>query len=443
MSNKRQAELTAAKEMAQAYADSFAGYAPLPALSAWLGKQTAQAKDTFVKLGFPTTRTEEWCFTNIAPLARQAFHAPQKQAVNGAVISEAKLVKDAVTLVFIDGRLNYDLSEITNLPNGVTIAPLSQGAGLLDDAKKAKILNTTASLEAANTAFLTDGYILIVADGVTVKTPIELVFVGTGNQSASHIRNFISVGKNSKLELFETWTSSNNPDNIYWHNSVCDIILADGSKLAFTRQQSEALQAFHTATVKTTVGKDATFTGFIANLGSKIARTEWQTTLNNSGSRVELYGFSLVGKGQHHNVTTHTNHTAPNTSADQLFRNVVADSGHGVFMGKYHVLPVAQQTDAAMLNQNLLLGKKAKADSKPELEIYADDVKCSHGATCGSLDEGALFYLRSRGIDEMAAKAMLTEGFIDDLILKIDNAQAKELLHSRIHRWLQTTKRVG
>lgn len=431
---KHQVQRDAARKMAATHAAALASYQAPRGLQALL--PTAEARTAFEKAGFPTPIDEAWTFTNLAPLAKTSFSLPHKDHVSGAVITEAKLVRDAVTLVFVNGQLNYDLSEMTSLPMGVTIAPLSQAASMLTTAQEAELKKsaTQGSLTAANTAFLTDGYVLRVAEGQNIQTPVELVFLATGGQQAINLKTFITVGKGSTLELSEVYHSTS--DEAYWHNSVTHIDLAENAQLHFTRKQDEGTEAFHTAEVHTTLKRDASFYGFLANLGGKIARTLFDSTSQGPNTSVNLAGFSLTSKGQHHNTSTHTLHTVPHTNANQTFRNVVAAGGHSVFMGKYHVLAEAQQTDAAMLNQNLLLAPAAKADSKPELEIYADDVKCSHGASTGKLDETALFYMRTRGIDTPTAMAMLTEGFIDDLLNALPNKQAKDRLHDAIHRWL-------
>tara|TARA_Y100000780_G_scaffold227226_1_gene242739 strand:+ start:21895 stop:23232 length:1338 start_codon:yes stop_codon:yes gene_type:complete len=430
---KHKAQLNAARKMATSHAEALASYEAPRGLQSLL--PTADARAAFEKAGFPTPVNEAWTFTNLAPLAKTNFTLPHKGQVSGAVIGEAKLVRDAVTLVFINGQLSYDLSEMTSLPVGVTIAPLSQAASMLTDSQVAKLKGkTTDGLAAANTAFLTDGYVLRVDEGQNITTPVELVFLSTGGKQAINLKTFITVGKGSTLELSEVYHSTS--EEAYWHNSVTYIDVAQNGQLHFTRKQDEGTEAFHTAEVHTTLQRDASFYGFVANLGSKIARTMFETNVAGHNASANLAGFSLTGKGQHHNTSTHTLHGVEHTNANQIFRNVVAEGGHSVFMGKYHVLAEAQHTDAAMLNQNLLLAPSAKADSKPELEIYADDVKCSHGATTGKLDETALFYLQARGIDKSTAMAMLTEGFIDDLLNALPNSQARERLHDAIHRWL-------
>ena len=437
---KHKAQLNAARKMATSHAEALVSYEAPRGLQSLL--PTSDARAAFEKAGFPTPVNEAWTFTNLAPLAKTNFTLPHKGQVSGAVIGEAKLVRDAVTLVFINGQLSYDLSEMTSMPTGVTIAPLSQAASMLTDAQEAELKKSAAkeSLTAVNTAFLTDGYVLRVAEGQNITTPVELVFLSTGDQQAVNLKTFISLGKGSTLELSEVFHSTS--DEAYWHNSVTHIDLAENAQLHFTRKQDEGTAAFHTAEVHTTLQRDASFYGFLANLGGKIARTLFDSTSKGANTSVNLAGFNLTGNGQHHNTSTNTLHTVAHTNANQTFRNVVAAGGHSVFMGKYHVLAEAQQTDAAMLNQNLLLAPSAKADSKPELEIYADDVKCSHGASTGKLDETALFYMRARGIDTPTAMAMLTEGFIDDLLNALPNKQARERLHDAIHRWLSKSMNV-
>ena len=448
MSNLAQlkAEQSKATEMAESHVEAYSRtYTPKAAIAAWLGDAQTNAREQFKELGFPTTRPEMWRFTNLAPLARQTFSAPQKRPVNSAFIGEVKMVQGATTLVFLDGTLHPDLSELAHLPSGVTVAPLAQSAGLLTAERGEMVKQKDQPLEALNAAYLTGGYILEVKDGTDTNTPIELVFLTTGEGEATHTRNFIKIGNNASLDLYETWAGTSGAQNC-WQNNVCHINVGQNSRLNFTRSQDENAGNFFTSSVYSTLQKDAVLNGFMANKGGKTARTHFTTDLKASGSHVGLYGFSLVGAGQHHNVSTTTNHSVPHTTADQCFRNVVAADatrgGHAVFIGQYNVAAEAQKTDAGMLNQNLLLGEKAKADYKPELEIFADDVKCSHGATTGRLDAEQLFYLRTRGLSTLDAKAMLTEAFVASLIDKISSEQAQTKLKTQARNWLKNQKNL-
>ena len=446
MSNLAQvkAEQQKAEEMAQAHVAAYAGtYRPAPAIQAWLGDVQTQMRTHFSSAGFPTTRPEKWRFTNLAALGRKSFSAPKPRPVNSSLVGEAKLVKGATTLVFVDGVLHHELSELAHLPHGVRVAPLAQSAGLLTSERAAIVAEHNEPLEALNAGFLNDGVIIEVEKNAAPQTPIELLYLSTGNEEASHTRTFINLGESAELTLFETWAGTESAGT-NWQNNVSHVTLARNSRCRFVRAQNLPQSDFFTSSVHSTIARDATFDAFVANQGGKLARTHFTSHLLEAASHLEINGFSMTGLGQHHNITTTTHHPVANTTANQCVRNVVAGNaqrgGHAVFLGQYLVAADALKTDANMLNQNLLLGEKAKADYKPELEIFADDVKCNHGATTGRLDKDQLFYLQQRGLTRLEAKALLTEAFVAGLIDTIGNEQAQEKLKSQTRNWLKNTE---
>ena len=428
---------TAAQQLATAQLEAFHAAAFTPLTAPWLQGAQHTAASTFAQLGFPTPQVEEWKFTNLAPLARAAFAPAPAAQVSAAHINAVRLNPSAPALVFINGRLSLDHSNVAQLPAGLTFEPLAHGLNLLDDAGQA-VLTTppearNQALEALSTALLSGGYLLRVT--APVSTPVEIVYCDDGTQAAgaSHLHHFIDIAPHASLTLLETWTGTG-PS---WHNSVTHIHLRDSARLNLIRQQTAAPEAFHTATTHITQGQDSQCMVMLGHSGSRLARHELHSTLTAPGAHCALYGFALARAKQHHDTTLSVTHKAPHCTSDALFRHVADDRGQTVFQGKFHVLPEAQQTDAKMLNQNLLLSPTAKADSKPELEIYADDVKCAHGATCGNLDADSLFYLRSRGLDETTARSLLIEGFIDDLLDRVPDTAAQTRLHRTVHQWLR------
>lgn len=443
MSNLAQikAEQSKAVEMARAHVEAYSQtYTPEPAVQKWLGDAQPQLLDSFLEAGFPTTRPEKWRFTNLAGLGRKAFSAPQKRPINSAIVGEAKLVKGATTLVFVDGVLHHDLSEMAHLPTGVRVAPLSQATSLLTPEQAKIVRQHDEPLEALNAGFLTDGVMIDVEKNATPNTPIELLYISSGEGEATHTRTFINLAESAELQVYESFASASKASG-NWLNNVSHVTLGRNSKLKFARSQNLDRADYFTSSVHTTIARDATFDAFTSNMGCKQARTHFTSHVLEGGAHLEVNGFSLTGLGQHHNITTTTHHTVANTTANQCVRNVVAGNGqrggHAVFLGQYLVAADALQTDAEMLNQNLLLGDKAKADYKPELEIFADDVKCSHGATTGRLDEEQLFYLRQRGLTELEAKSLLTEAFVASIIDSIGNEQAEEKLKTETRNWLK------
>jgi Fe-S cluster assembly protein SufD len=287
---------------------------------------------------------------------------------------------------------------------------------------------------ALNLAFFSDGFVINIEPGVALDRPIEIIHFGSGASEASfHTRNLIVLGAGSRASIVETYAGSGR----YWRNDVTTIRLGDHAALTRTALVEEAAEAMHIGHTDATLGKNALFTGFVLLLGGKGLRHEIAVRMAGEGARCEIDGGFLVSGSDEANIVTTIDHAAGGGQTRELIKGVAADRGHGAFQGCIVVRERAQKTDAHQLSRNLIIGRRAVIDTKPELEIYADDVKCSHGASVGDLDERALFYLRSRGIPAEEARRMLIEGFLRETVEAIADLALREHVLGRLGEHLR------
>ena len=257
--------------------------------------------------------------------------------------------------------------------------------------------------------------------------------IWTGEEGFHHTPSLcVIMEENAELTLIER----HNGQGAYWKNMVTEITLGDGARLNHIRLQTDGPDAVHTNMAHITLGRDAVYEGFALNMGAKLSRHEIQAVISGTGSHASFNGMNLLDGARHGDTTILIEHTAPNCTSNQFYRSLLDDQSRGVFQGKVHVHQAAQRTDAYQLSNAILLSPKAEMDTKPELEIYADDVKCSHGATTGNLDETPLFYLRSRGLSEREARLLLLQSFLDELVDKIDAARVQEDVRNKAHVWM-------
>lgn len=391
----------------------------------------------FAGLGLPTTRLEAWKYTSLRPLARHAFlPAPQGgasiRAPQGAPVPTP--LPDGAAgarLVFIDGRFHPDLSDA--LPVGIGFRSFADAVAsdptMLDEHDGA------GALTHLNAAFATDGVVLDIADGVEAA-PIHCVFHTTGRPDtpiASHIRNRVAVGRDAALTLTETYTGAG-PS--YWTNAVTGIVLRPGARLDHAKVQTEGGAALHVALTDIEVGAGAVYNGLALSTGAEMARNEIRAVVAGDDARLGLAGIYLGRGTQHLDNTTVVDHGALRGTTDEIYKGVLDGEATGVFQGKILVRPGAQHTDARQTNRNMLLSDRAHAHTKPELVIYADDVKCAHGATIGDLDADALFYMRARGVPEARARNLLIRGFIAELLSRAENAPMRQYLEGAAEAWL-------
>jgi len=424
------ADMSSAKPETAPYRAAFA-----PAGS--LAEKRREAFARFETLGFPTRRDEAWRFTNLRPLQDKTF-APAT-GKPGAVPALDPYLFAGTThrIVLVNGRVAPALSKIGGLPKGVTLGSAAEIAGN-NPALASRLLDQTDILggqafASLNAALFADGFVMALDPGVTLETPIEIIHWGDAAESSFHLRNLIQLGAGSRATIIESYAGSGR----YWTNAVALVELAPGAALRHAKLQDEAADAIHFGQVRTRIAADARYESFVLTLGGRLSRHDSFANFAGEGAACGLFGAYLLKGEQEATNATFVDHAVPKCTTDEVFKGVVDDRAHGVFLGKIAVRPQAQKTDAHQLNKNLLLSPRANVDTKPELEILADDVKCSHGATVGDLDEQALFYLEARGIPADEARRMLIEAFAADAIDRIeDDAALRAHLLAHVQRWL-------
>ena len=406
----------------------------------WLSARREAALERFGELGFPTRRQEAWRFTNLRALQGTSFGpAPSSVSIAHQALDPYRLKGPAhrLVLVFVNGRFAPGLSTLGALPAGAWLASTRRTLGERPDLIEA-VLDESDVLGAQpfaslNAAFFADGFVLALAPGVVLEEPVQIIHLGRAAQPhAHHLRNVIRLEEGSSATVVESFAG----EGAYWTNAVTGVSVADRAALRHVRLQDEGREAVHFALVRTAIGADAHYESFALTLGARLSRHDTLATLAGEGARCGVSGAYLLRGDQEATNAIMIDHAAPGGVTRELWKGVVEDRAHGVFLGRIAVRPDAQKTDAEQANHNLLLSPRATVDTKPELEILADDVKCSHGATVGDLDETALFYLRSRGIGEAEARHLLIEAFATEAIATVDDAALRDHLTAHLQRWL-------
>ncbi|WP_114395121.1 Fe-S cluster assembly protein SufD [Oleisolibacter albus] len=409
----------------------------------WLADLRRAGRDRFAALGLPTPRNEAWKFTTLRPLEKLSFAPVPADAPAVPVDAIPAVAADSHRLVFVDGRFRPDLSRRQGLPAGVTLLSLGEALSTVPAQVEAMLGRTAAvdghALLALNAAYLADGVLLHVAKGVTVDRPIELVFLAAGGSAdaplAWHPRLLLALEDNAEATLVEQHLGRDGA--VYLSNVAAEVVAGPGARLHHYKLQEEGRDAFHLATLTTRLGRDATYDSFVLNLGARLARHEARSLLDGTGITCRVSGAYAIAGSQHSDITTLIDHAHPHCTSREVVKGVIGGQGRAVFQGKIIVRPDAQKTDGYQLNRALLLSDTAEIDSKPELEIYADDVKCSHGATAGELDDDQLFYLRARGLPLEQARALLVAAFLDEAVDEVVSEPVREHFRSRIHAVLE------
>jgi Fe-S cluster assembly protein SufD len=395
---------------------------------AWVQSIRRAAFERFTALGFPTTKNEDWHYTSVARIADQEFvHLASRSGdVDRGDLGPFEFGGTGLgwhTMVFVNGRFAPELSDCAKLPNGVKLWDLASAwttaPNVVDLIGKVTGYDGHA-FTALNTAFMVDGAVLQIAKDIEVASPIHLVFVTDANAAKGmmHPRNLIQVGRNAKATVIESYVSAT--DAMYFTNAVSEVSLAEGSTLRHYKIQRESERAFHVGTIEAAQERDSHYVSFTLSTGAALSRTNVYTTLDGPGGGATLNGLSMLDGEQHSDIQTQIVHTQPNCFSRELYKAVLDGRSHGVFNGKVYVHPEAQKTDGKQTNNTLLLSDTAQIDTKPQLEIFADDVKCTHGATIGQIDQTALFYLKSRGIGGPLARRLLTYAFAADVLETIE-----------------------
>ena len=391
----------------------------------------------FETLGFPTTRNEDWHFTSVSPIAEGGF-APLTRAsgaVDAATLAPFGFAASGWhTLVFVNGRHDAALSGGAMLPDGVRVLPLAQAYDelpLLVEQHLGQIANFDASsFTALNTAFINDGAVVHVAHDVEVSQPIHLLFVSdaAAAQATASPRNLIVIDRHAKATVIESYAGLT--DDRYFTNAVTEAVIGDGATLTHLKLQRESSRAYHVGTLDVRQARDSHLFSFSFATGAALSRTNIYTELRGEGCGATLNGLYLGDHDQHIDHQTRIEHVEPNCYSRELYKGILDGASHGVFNGKVYVHPEAQKTDGKQTNNTLLLSERAQIDTKPQLEIFADDVKCTHGATVGRLDETSLFYMKSRGINARTARELLTYAFAADVLETIELAEVREGLEA-------------
>jgi Fe-S cluster assembly protein SufD len=375
----------------------------------WLARLRRDAIERFEARGLPTPDWEDWRFTDVAPIA-EAPLARAKSAGTAPIPGVTDGPLRSCQLVFIDGRYAPSLSRP---PAGVTAGSL---AALLPTLQDRFADGRAHPFVALNTAFAEDGAVVIVPKGVDVEAPIHLLFVARAAGLASHPRSIVVVGENASASIVESHVGL---DGAAWTNAVADAVVGDRAILEWHVLQRQSREAFHTSSLFARIGRDGVFTSRIISVGAALARSEVSAVLDGEGAEATLDGLYEATGRQHLDHQTSIDHAAPRGTSRELYKGVLDGASRAVFNGRILVRPGAQKTDAIQTNRNLLLSKDALVDTKPQLEIFASDVKCKHGATVGQMDRDVLFYLRSRGIGLEAARRLLVHAFASEILDRV------------------------
>lgn len=394
---------------------------------AWLPALRRRAFDRFTSLGFPTTRDEDWHYTSVTPIAETSFALAESRAsaTPARAAVEPFFIEDAWSrLVFVNGRFAPELSAFAELPAEVEITTLRDALANDPDYLESRLAHLAAidrnTFAALNTAFVADGAVVRVPDGCVVESPLHVLWLTDERASgaATFPRVLVDAGAHAKVAIVESFVGLHG--GAYFTNAVTEVVLGDGARVDHYKLQRESPDAFHVATVQAKQGRDAVFHSFAFSLGALLSRSNVYTALSAPGGEARLNGLYMLDGHQHCDQQTFVHHAAERCASRELYKGIVDGSGHGVFNGKVLVDSIAQQTDGKQTNHALLLSERAKVDTKPQLEIFADDVKCTHGATVGRIDETAMFYLKSRGINPDTARSLLTYAFAAEALATID-----------------------
>ncbi|MDE0540114.1 MAG: Fe-S cluster assembly protein SufD [Rhodospirillales bacterium] len=402
---------------------------------AWLADLREAAVRSFGETGLPTPKVEEWKYTNLRALDGFDFSEPPGDA--GAAVDLPDAIGAGPRLVFVDGVFRDDLSRLGDF-DGVRFTPLADrlegGADLIQP--RLGDLGQDQPLLALNGAFLEDGYVAEVAEKAEIAQPLEIVFADTGGDipTARQPRNMIIAGAGSRVQIIETHLGAAPSQQFF--NGATMITVAEGASVEHRRVQRQGTGSVHVNTVRARIDNGGIYDSFVLQQGAAVARDEVQVGLTAGGSVARLNGVYLGDGSQVLDNTTVVRHATENSTSEQLYKGALTGSARAVFQGNIRVEAGADGTDGRMTNKTLLLSDKAEIDTKPQLEILADDVKCSHGATAGELDGDALFYLRARGIPEAQARGMLVEAFLGEVIDGVEEEPIEPLLRDAVGNWL-------
>ena len=415
-----------------------------PPSSAWLSPLRQAALESFLTLGFPTARHEDWKYTSVASLAKTPFRlAPAPpDGLTADTIPFVGLEESGPRLVFVDGQFTPALSALGALPRGVSVGSLAlaldQSLPWLEPHLTCYANYQTHPFVALNTAFMRDGACVRIPPDTICDNPIQLVFVSSSTPEPyiCHPRNMLLVESGSQASFVESYVSLDT-NTVSLTNTVTELVLRENAVAEHYILQRQNRSGFHMATVQVHQDRDSSFTSHALALGGALSRHEINTVLAGPGSTCTLNGLYLATDQQLVDMHTRIDHTQPQCTSRELYAGVLGGAARGVFNGKIIVDQAAAKTDAAQTNKNLLLSETARINSKPQLEIFHNDVQCRHGSTTGQLDPSAVFYLRSRGIEPDTARQLLTAAFLNDVLLHIQNASIRDQSELLVQQALQ------
>lgn len=401
------------------------------------------AIENFSKLGFPTIKDEEWRFTNLLPLVKSEFNLHSEKEIDTVNIDLGKYIipeLNSYLMVFVDGIFSEQLSKIKTTDSNVKIKPIS--ASLNSDRniinqhlfKCADIENE--AFTALNTAYFLDGAFVYVPKNTVLEEAVHILYVSSSDNTSMYSpRNLIVVEDSSQAKVIEHYVSLQ--DSVYLSNTVSEVVIGENSTLDHYFIEQESKKAFNISTLEVNQGRNSNLNSHSILLGGSIVRNNIHPVLSGEGCNSTINGLFMPSGRQHMDNFMKIEHASPHCDSRQLYNGILADKSKGVFHGRIIVHKDAQKTDAKQTNRNLLLSDSAKIDTKPQLEIYADDVKCTHGATIGQLDSDSLFYLRSRGIDQQVAKAILLRAFASQNIENIGDLAIKNYVEALVNNWFK------
>jgi Fe-S cluster assembly protein SufD len=406
------------------------------AIPGWLRARRQEAMERAERRGFPGPHDEEWRFTSVAPIVRTRFEAAAPITLGTAPGPVVTMDDAAAELVFVDGVFAPELSR-----TGAAGVRVQNLAGILESTPAvvephlARVAGEDSVFADLNTALAADGAVVIVAERAVVERPIHLVFHSTAGAqpSMSHVRTLVVAGRGSQCSIVQTWTG---PDaSVYLTTSVTEVVLENDAQVDHYRLQQEGRAAFHVSSLHARQQRGSRFSDHALLLGGALSRNDATVRMEGEGAECSLDGLFLAGGRQHVDAHTVIDHAQPHCTSRELYNGVMDGQARGVFHGRILVRADAQKTSAHQANHNLLLSRESLVNSTPALEIHADDVKCKHGSTTGQIDPRSLFYLRSRGIGEEAARAMLVYAFAAEVISRVALPPVRRRLHGLLaHR---------
>ncbi|MGY3527787.1 Fe-S cluster assembly protein SufD [Bradyrhizobium embrapense] len=435
--------VVAKTETGRALGDAFAAARDRLPGKGKIAEQRREAFEAYERLGLPHRRIEDWKYTDLRALMREVLPlapAPDAAALGRAADAVKLRAIDGVRrLVLVDGAFAPELSDLGTPEEGLSIRPLREVLDAGDGALSAQAFASDISnpMIALNGAMATDGVVIEIANGAVLAQPLHIVHVASGTAPASTFtRSLLRLGRDTGVTLVESYLAGEGAKAYQTHDGLV-VAIGDNARLDHVRLVEDAVDAFNISSATVSLGAHAHFNTFSLTSGGHVSRYQLTITCAGEGSKVETNGVNLINGKQHADTTLFMDHAVPHCASREIFRAVVDDRAHSVFQGRIIVRPDAQKTDAKMMTRALLLSDDAEADNKPELEIFADDVTCGHGATTGALDQSLLFYMRARGLPEKEAQALLIQAFVGEAIETIASDALREVAIAAAQRWLQ------